>query len=282
MTDRDVRASRPPARDLRRWGSPPGCCIERLVPHPVLPHPWAHRLALLLFALGLLGIAAVAAFRRAGTSPNPYQATSQLVTTGIYRFTRNPMYVGFTLWYLAAACWQNNLWPFLFLPIVLLVMLYGVILRRSATWSGASVTNTGPTSSAFAAGSSSPPRPQPAIDIQRELADDGMVVACASAAYDRRSPRRPHAPGPGRTPCPAARPARHGPCGLRSFAPPPVTGRRPVDHAGARTTRLHGSAASPRSPPPTRRTCTPPGASPPGCWAGMRDSRWWSVPRCTW
>ena len=87
-------------------------------------------LALLFFVLGLAGFAAVIAFRRAGTSPNPYRPSSQLVTTGIYRISRNPMYVGFTLWYLAAACWLNNVWLFVLLPIVLLVMLYGVILRE--------------------------------------------------------------------------------------------------------------------------------------------------------
>lgn len=130
MTDRDRPGVAAPPPIIYALGFAAGLLIEAWFPHPVLPQPWAHRLAMLLFALGLLGIAGVAAFHRAGTSPNPYKATSQLVTTGIYRFTRNPMYVGFTFWYLAAACWKNSLWPFLFLPIVLLVMLYGVILRE--------------------------------------------------------------------------------------------------------------------------------------------------------
>ena len=109
-----------------------GIRLQRWFPHAMLPSPWARPLALLFFALGLAGVAAVIAFRRAGTSPNPYRPSSQLVTTGIYRISRNPMYVGFTLWYLAAACWTNNLWLFVLLPIVLLVMLYGVILREEA------------------------------------------------------------------------------------------------------------------------------------------------------
>jgi len=70
--------------------------------------------------------------RRAGTTPNPWRATTSLVTGGPYRFTRNPMYVGFTLWYLAATSWVNALWPLLLLPLVLLVMQRGVIAREEA------------------------------------------------------------------------------------------------------------------------------------------------------
>ncbi len=109
-----------------------GILLNRWFPQAMLPSPWANPLALLFFLLGLGGFAAVFAFRRAGTSPNPYRPSSQLVTTGIYGLSRNPMYVGFTLWYLAAACWVNNLWLFVLLPIVLLVMLYGVILQEEA------------------------------------------------------------------------------------------------------------------------------------------------------
>lgn len=107
-----------------------GILLQRSFPHPMLPAPWSRPLALVFFLTGLVGIAAVVAFRRAGTSPNPYRSSSQLVTTGIYRVSRNPMYVGFTLGYLAAACWFNSLWLFLLLPVVLLVVLYGVILRE--------------------------------------------------------------------------------------------------------------------------------------------------------
>jgi protein-S-isoprenylcysteine O-methyltransferase Ste14 len=43
----------------------------------------------------IVGLAAVAGFRRAHTTVNPMtpQAASALVTGGIYRFTRNPMYL---------------------------------------------------------------------------------------------------------------------------------------------------------------------------------------------
>ena len=130
MTDRDVPGVVAPPPVIFALGFALGLLVEHWFPHPVLPPAWTRWPAMVLFALGFAGIAGVVAFRRAGTSPNPYRQASELVTDGIYRFTRNPMYVGFTLWYLAAAVWRNSLWPFLFLPIVLLVMLYGVILRE--------------------------------------------------------------------------------------------------------------------------------------------------------
>jgi len=66
-----------------------------------------------------IAIAGVAAFRRAKTTVHPLKAetSSSLVTSGVYRFTRNPMYVGLALILLAWAvfcpplgvCW--GLWP---------------------------------------------------------------------------------------------------------------------------------------------------------------------------
>jgi protein-S-isoprenylcysteine O-methyltransferase Ste14 len=82
--------------------------------------------------LGLVGFPAVLAFHRARTSPNPFRPSSALVTTGPYRFSRNPMYVGITLLYVGVAIWVNTVWPLLFLPVILIVMHYGVIVREEA------------------------------------------------------------------------------------------------------------------------------------------------------
>jgi len=46
-----------------------------------------------LFGIALIG-AALGLFRRAQTRPEPWMPSSALVTAGIYRFTRNPMYLG--------------------------------------------------------------------------------------------------------------------------------------------------------------------------------------------
>ncbi len=54
--------------------------------------------ALALAGLGICG-AGVVSFRRAATTVNPMtpEASSALVETGIYAYTRNPMYLGFAL-----------------------------------------------------------------------------------------------------------------------------------------------------------------------------------------
>lgn len=59
------------------------------------------------------------AVRAAGaiTIENP----SQLVTTGPYGFTRNPMYIAWTALYVGIAFVGNTVWLFVFLPFVAVV-----------------------------------------------------------------------------------------------------------------------------------------------------------------
>jgi protein-S-isoprenylcysteine O-methyltransferase Ste14 len=107
-----------------------GWVIEQLRPWPLLPPAWTIPVAAVCLLAGLVAFAALRAFVRADTSPNPWRPSTHLVTGGPYRFTRNPMYLGLTLLYLGATAWLNTLWPLLLLPIVLLVMQRGVIARE--------------------------------------------------------------------------------------------------------------------------------------------------------
>lgn len=69
-----------------------------------------------------LALWAVYAMRAVGTSPNPARPTTALTFAGPYRFTRNPMYLAFSLMSAGVAGVANALWPLLYVPIIVLVI----------------------------------------------------------------------------------------------------------------------------------------------------------------
>jgi protein-S-isoprenylcysteine O-methyltransferase Ste14 len=95
--------------------------------------PLGVRLAAALFAgaawLALDG-AAMVSFRRAGTSMVPMNPTTALVTSGPYRVTRNPMYVGMAFLYVALAFAFGVIWALAFLPAVIVMIDRFVIARE--------------------------------------------------------------------------------------------------------------------------------------------------------
>jgi protein-S-isoprenylcysteine O-methyltransferase Ste14 len=109
-----------------------GLLLQWWHPLPILTRSIATVVGIVCVGLGFVGLPAVVAFRRANTSPKPWVPSTALVTAGPFRFTRNPMYLGFTLLYVGVTLWANAAWPLLFLPIVLVVMHYGVIVREEA------------------------------------------------------------------------------------------------------------------------------------------------------
>jgi protein-S-isoprenylcysteine O-methyltransferase Ste14 len=71
-------------------------------------------------------------FRTAGTTTVPGQTSSQMVTWGPYRFTRNPMYVGLSVAYLGEAGILHHVWPVLLLPLTLVYVNRVVIPLEEA------------------------------------------------------------------------------------------------------------------------------------------------------
>lgn len=90
--------------------------VSVILPGAAWPH-WVRLYApLLLLVLGAgVCIAGVVEFRRAQTTVDPRipEATSSLVTSGVYAVTRNPMYVGFALSLLALALYLSSHWSLL-------------------------------------------------------------------------------------------------------------------------------------------------------------------------
>jgi len=78
----------------------------------------------------ILGGWGFATMLRAGTHIDPYKPATVLVTSGPFRFSRNPLYFSVTLLYIGAALAFRLLTALLVLPIALIVLHFGVILRE--------------------------------------------------------------------------------------------------------------------------------------------------------
>lgn len=84
-----------------------------------LNSPW-NKLGLIIIGMAvLLDIWSLLLFFRAKTTPNPMKPsnTSHLVTSGLYRYSRNPMYLGLLVMLIGWALYLGSLSPLLILPL---------------------------------------------------------------------------------------------------------------------------------------------------------------------
>lgn len=103
--------------------------VSKMVPSLTFSLNGSTALALAL-AVGLgvigmsLGVMGVTQFRKAQTTPNPQalEKVSSLVTSGIYRYSRNPMYLGLVLILLGWAFYLSHFLAFVLLPVFILYM----------------------------------------------------------------------------------------------------------------------------------------------------------------
>lgn len=78
--------------------------LDRMVPVPFLPRGVSLAVGVPLLVLGVgLWAWGVSGLVRRGESPDPRKATGQLVSSGPYRFSRNPIYTGGTVGLLGLA-----------------------------------------------------------------------------------------------------------------------------------------------------------------------------------
>jgi protein-S-isoprenylcysteine O-methyltransferase Ste14 len=78
----------------------------------------------------VLMLAAVIQLRRARTALMPYRPTTAIVERWPYSFSRNPIYLAMAIVYIGISIFFNTIWPFLLLPLIMLVMHRGVIERE--------------------------------------------------------------------------------------------------------------------------------------------------------
>jgi protein-S-isoprenylcysteine O-methyltransferase Ste14 len=108
-----------------------GSALEFAWPLPFLPRALAAPLGLLLVVAAVaLFAGSVGKFRAAGTPVPGNKATTAIVRAGPYRFSRNPIYVAFSLLHLGIAIWLNSLWLVATLIASVAVMARVVIPRE--------------------------------------------------------------------------------------------------------------------------------------------------------
>jgi len=78
----------------------------------------------------LLVASAAGTFRGRGTTILPHRPVATLVTSGVFRLTRNPMYVGLAAAYAGVAALLGSWWPLALLPLVLVAVDRLVIARE--------------------------------------------------------------------------------------------------------------------------------------------------------
>lgn len=84
--------------------------------------------AALAMGLGAIGLGSailgVTQFKKAQTTPNPQalEEVSSLVTSGVYQYSRNPMYVGLVLVLFSWALYLSHFLAFVLLPLFILYM----------------------------------------------------------------------------------------------------------------------------------------------------------------
>ena len=88
--------------------------------------------ALILVGLGVM-LMAIRLFRASGQDPAPWKSSPEVISTGIYRYTRNPMYLGMGLLQAGIGVALANGWIVLLVPPVW-VIIYFIAIRHEEAY----------------------------------------------------------------------------------------------------------------------------------------------------
>lgn len=105
--------------------------LRYVFPTPLLPPTTALFIGALFVLIGITAL--LLSFRemiRHRTTINPGGTTTTIVSNGVYRFTRNPMYLSLTLIYLGVSVAANAWWGLLLLIPLLTTVQKGIIERE--------------------------------------------------------------------------------------------------------------------------------------------------------
>ena len=105
--------------------------IQFFYPVPLIENYFRYVVGAILIVppLGLL-VWADRTFGAAGTAVPPWKPSTTIVSSGPYRFTRNPMYLSASFMQAGIAFLVNSAWMLILLAPVLIIVRYAVIARE--------------------------------------------------------------------------------------------------------------------------------------------------------
>lgn len=88
----------------------------------VICFPW-NLLGIVPLAMGIiLNLVADGAFKKADTTVKPFEESTVLITTGVFRISRHPMYAGMVLILIGIAVLMGSLTPYAIIPVFIVLM----------------------------------------------------------------------------------------------------------------------------------------------------------------
>ena len=111
-----------------------GYVLQLLIPIPLGLSKWGGLIGSTLVTAAMLALLfLLVSYLRAKTSIEPWKPTSHIITTGLYTYSRNPIYVAFCVINIGAGCYLNSLWVLLsFFPAA--VTVYHLAIRKEEAY----------------------------------------------------------------------------------------------------------------------------------------------------
>ena len=108
-----------------------GLVLHLLWPARLVPPPVSTPVGAIVTVLAIaLFVSAVRTLQAAGTPIPGNRPTTAIVRTGPYRFSRNPIYLAFSMLQLGISIWVNSVWLLATLAGAAALILYVVIRRE--------------------------------------------------------------------------------------------------------------------------------------------------------
>lgn len=96
--------------------------LGRFIPLPLNVPDLLQPVGLALGIIGfLLGARAAWQFNKAHTTLDPHGSVTSLVTSGIYRMSRNPIYLGFVFMIIGIPLYFDNYWGIIVAPVLVIL-----------------------------------------------------------------------------------------------------------------------------------------------------------------